>query len=165
MSGLTLAPQWLSPSQPYPVPYLGTSELTQTWLSPSPDMSSVSALSRVKSLGLDMSGPQAGFQRWVPDMSRPWPGHVRISDTPTARFPWGAIKGPHASLACPATHFNMQTLCDTLLSSQALSSKLHSNPSFLGEIWGSLLSDPLNLQLKHFADDLRVFITLGDSFP
>jgi hypothetical protein len=27
------------------------------------------------------------------------------------------------------------------------------------------LSDPLDLQLKHFTDDLRVFITIGDSFP
>jgi hypothetical protein len=32
------------------------------------------------------------------------------------------------------THFNMQTLLNTLLSSQPLSSKLHSNSSFLGEI-------------------------------
>jgi hypothetical protein len=27
-------------------------------------------------------------------MSGPRPGHVQISDTPTARFSWGAIKGP-----------------------------------------------------------------------
>jgi hypothetical protein len=27
------------------------------------------------------------------------------------------------------------------------------------------LSDPLNLQLKHFTDDLHVFVTLGDLFP
>jgi hypothetical protein len=27
------------------------------------------------------------------------------------------------------------------------------------------MSDPLNLQLKHFIDELRVFITLGDSAP
>jgi hypothetical protein len=27
-------------------------------------------------------------------MSGPRPGHVRVSDTPTARFSWGAIKGP-----------------------------------------------------------------------
>jgi hypothetical protein len=27
------------------------------------------------------------------------------------------------------------------------------------------LSDPLDLQLKHITDDLRVFVTLGDLFP
>jgi hypothetical protein len=27
------------------------------------------------------------------------------------------------------------------------------------------LSDPLDLHFKHFTDDLRVFITLGDLFP
>jgi hypothetical protein len=35
----------------------------------------------------------------------------------------------------------------------------------LGEICASLLSDPLDLQLKQFTDDLHVFITLGDLFP
>jgi hypothetical protein len=44
--------------------------------------------------GPNISGPQAGLQRGVPDMSDPRPGHVRISDTPTARFSWGAIKVP-----------------------------------------------------------------------
>jgi hypothetical protein len=62
-------------------------------------MSSLLALSRVKSQGRDISSPQAGFQRWLPDLSGPRPGHVRISDTPTARFPWGTIKTLHASLA------------------------------------------------------------------
>jgi hypothetical protein len=27
------------------------------------------------------------------------------------------------------------------------------------------VSDPLNLQAKHFIDDLRVFVTLGDVSP
>jgi hypothetical protein len=27
------------------------------------------------------------------------------------------------------------------------------------------LSEPLDLQLKHSTDDLRVFVTLGDSLP
>jgi hypothetical protein len=44
--------------------------------------------------GLDISGPQAGFQRGWPDMSDPRSGHVRVSDTPMARFSWRAIKGP-----------------------------------------------------------------------
>jgi hypothetical protein len=47
------------------------------------------------------------------------------------------------------------------LSSKPLSLKLHSNLSFLVEICASLLSDPLDLQLKHFIDDLRVFLLLG----
>jgi hypothetical protein len=51
---------------------------------PNPDMSGLSAL----------SGLAAGFQRRWPDMSGPRPGHVRVSDTLTARFSWGAIKGP-----------------------------------------------------------------------
>jgi hypothetical protein len=58
----------------------------------------------------DISGPQAGFQRCLPDMSGPRPGYVRVSDTPMVRFSWGTIKGPHASLARLATHFTLQTL-------------------------------------------------------
>jgi hypothetical protein len=90
MSDLTPAPQWLSPSQPYPSPYLGSRESSRTCPAPSPDMSGLSALSGVKSLGPDISSPYSRFQRQVSNMS----GHVRVSDTPTARFPCGAIKGP-----------------------------------------------------------------------
>jgi hypothetical protein len=36
---------------------------------------------------------------------------------------------------------------------------------FIGEICASLLSNPLDLHLKHFIDDLHVFVTLGDLFP
>jgi hypothetical protein len=52
-----------------------------------------------------------------------------------------------------------------LLSSNSLSLKLHSNVSFLGEISTILLSDPLNIQAKHFINDLRVFISLRDLSP
>jgi hypothetical protein len=52
--------------------------LIPQWLSPGPNI----------------SGPQAGFERGWSDMSGPRPEHVRVSDTPTARFSWGAIKGP-----------------------------------------------------------------------
>jgi hypothetical protein len=55
--------------QPHPAPYSGSRELSQTCLAPSLDMSGLSTLSQVKSLGSDMSGPQAGFQRWLRDMS------------------------------------------------------------------------------------------------
>jgi hypothetical protein len=55
----------------------------------------------------------------------------------------------------------LQTPWDTLLSSKLLFLKLYSNLSFLGEIWASLLSYPLDLHSKHFIDDLRVFVTLG----
>jgi hypothetical protein len=58
----------------------------------------------------DISGRQANFQRGWLDMSDPRPRHVRVSNTPTARFSCGAIKGPHASLAQLATHFRLQTL-------------------------------------------------------
>jgi hypothetical protein len=46
------------------------------------------------SSGRDISDPQAGFQRGWPDMFDPRPRHVRVSDNPTPRFSWGAIKGP-----------------------------------------------------------------------
>jgi hypothetical protein len=62
------------------------------------------------SLEPDISGPQAEFQRGWPDMSSSRPGHVWVSDTTMARFSWGAIKGPHASLAQLATHFTLQIL-------------------------------------------------------
>jgi hypothetical protein len=150
-------------NQAYSTSYPGSKDLIQTCPAPSPDMFDLSALSRVTPV---LSDFLAELQRWWPDMSDPRPGHVRVFDSPTARFPCRTIKGPHASLAGLATQFNLQTLWGTLLSSQHLASKLHSNPSFLGEIWASLLSDSLDLQLKHFTDDdLRVFITLGDSFP
>jgi hypothetical protein len=57
----------------------------------SSDMSGLSALSRVTPA---LFGFLAGFQRWCSDMSDPRPVHFRVSDTPTARFPCGAIKGP-----------------------------------------------------------------------
>jgi hypothetical protein len=82
-----------------------------------------------------------------------------------ARFSGGLENSPHASLAWLATHFNMQTVWDTLLSSKHLSRKFHLDLCFLGEISSSHLSDPLDLQLKHFTDGLRVFIRLRDLFP
>jgi hypothetical protein len=90
--------------QTHLAPDLGSNNHSQTCPTPSPDMSDLSALSRVMSQGLDISGPQAGFQRWLLNMSDPRPRHVWISDTTTSRFPWGAIKGPNASLAPEATN-------------------------------------------------------------
>jgi hypothetical protein len=43
--------------------------------------------------GPNISGPQARLQRGWSDMSDTWPGHVRVSDTTTHKFSWGAIKG------------------------------------------------------------------------
>jgi hypothetical protein len=86
---------------------------------------------------------------------------------PTGRFPWGGggYKRPPCSLAQLATQFKLQTLWDTLLSSKLLSLKLHLNLRFLGEILASISSYPLNLQLKHFINDLHVFVTLWDLSP
>jgi hypothetical protein len=94
MSDLTPAPQWLSHSQPYLAPYLSSKDLFRTCPPPSSYMFSLSALSQVKSQGQDISDTQAGFQTRLLDISGPRPEHVRMPDTPTARFPWGAIKVP-----------------------------------------------------------------------
>jgi hypothetical protein len=53
-------------------------------------------------------------------MFDPQPEHVWVSDTPMVRFSWGAIKGPHASLARLATHFILKHF-DTLSSAPNLS--------------------------------------------
>jgi hypothetical protein len=115
--------------------------------------------------GLDMSGPQTNFQRGVSDMSGPRPGHVQVSDTPTARFSRGAIKGPPYLSSTVDHSFHIANTLRHSIELPTFSSKLHSNPSFLGEIWASLLSDPLNLYLNYFTDDLCVFVTLEDLFP
>jgi hypothetical protein len=78
------------------------------------------SIPRQLSSGSDISGPQADFQRGWPDMSNSQPGHVWVSDTPMVRFSWGAIKGPHTSLARLATHFILKHF-DTLSSAPNLS--------------------------------------------
>jgi hypothetical protein len=83
-------------NQAYPAPYPGSRDLTRTCLAPSPNMSGLSVLSWVTAT---LSSFLAGFQRWWSDMSGPRPGHVWVFETPTARFPWGLQKVPHASLA------------------------------------------------------------------
>jgi hypothetical protein len=60
-------------SQPYPALYLGSRDLTQTYSTPSLDLSDLSVLSRVTPA---LSGFLAGFQRPNPDMSGPQSGHV-----------------------------------------------------------------------------------------
>jgi hypothetical protein len=55
-------------SQHYPAPYPDFRDLNRTCPAPSPDMSSLSALSRVTTV---LSGFLAGFQRSNPDMSSP----------------------------------------------------------------------------------------------
>jgi hypothetical protein len=134
MSGAQLPLSDKVPGQIYLTSYSVSRDISRICPAPSPDMSGLSALSRVKSPEPDLSSSIVGFQRWLPDMSVTQPGHVRVSDTPMNRFPWGAIKVPHACLAHEATHLNLQTLLDTLFSSKSLYLKLHSNLSFLGEI-------------------------------
>jgi hypothetical protein len=51
----------LSHSQPYPVPYPSSRELSRTCLAPSLEMFNLLALSRVKSLGPDVSNTQVEF--------------------------------------------------------------------------------------------------------
>jgi hypothetical protein len=82
---------------------------------------------------------------------------------PNGQIPLGGYKRP-PHLFNPAGHSiqHANSLRHPFLSSKPLSLKLHSNLSFLWEIWVSLLSDPLVLHSKHFIDDLCVFVTLGD---
>jgi hypothetical protein len=61
---------------------------------PQPEHVQPNLIPRQLSLEPDISDPQARFQRGWPDMSGPRPRHIQVSNTPTARFPWGAIKGP-----------------------------------------------------------------------
>jgi hypothetical protein len=61
--------QRLSPSQTYPAPYLGYSEVFRTCPTSSSDMSGLSTLSWVKAPESDMSGSQDGFQRELSVMS------------------------------------------------------------------------------------------------
>jgi hypothetical protein len=98
-------------------------------------------------------------------MSDPRPGHARVSDTPTAKFPWGAIKGPSCLSSTVGHSFH---LSNTLRHSLELPTSL-LQASFKSKLprrdLTSLLSDPLNLHLKHFTDGLRAFVTLRDLFP
>jgi hypothetical protein len=106
-------------NQAYSAPYPGFRDLTPTCPTPILNISDLSALSRVT---LALSSFLARFQRWWQDMSRPRPGHVRVSDTPTARFPWGAIKAPPPCLSRRVSHsFH---LANTLRHSLELSTSL-----------------------------------------
>jgi hypothetical protein len=111
-----------------------------------------------------MFGAEAGLQIRLPDMSGPDTRHVWVSDTPIDRFLLGAITPPPPQLGWPLSWL-VNTLNQLFLSSKPLSSKLHSHPSFLREIWAISLSDSQDLQATHFTDDLHGFVTLGDMSP
>jgi hypothetical protein len=64
---------------------MSSPQLGHVWLKPIPQQLSP---------GSDISSPQAGFQRGWLNMSGIRPAHIRVSNTPTARFSWGAIKVP-----------------------------------------------------------------------
>jgi hypothetical protein len=88
-------------------------------------------------------------------------GHVRISYTPTVRFPLGAIKEglplTHLPSLLTSKHFDPKLLELKLSPPQA---SLKSKPP--RRYLSHLFSDPLDLQENHFTYDLCVFVTLGD---
>jgi hypothetical protein len=94
--------------------------------------------------------PDMSVSLWHPNRKIPLGGY-KMSITP-----------PSLSLLL---HCFENTLNQHFLSSKSLSFKLHSNPSFLREIWAIILSVLLNLQAKHFTNDPYVFITLEDLSP
>jgi hypothetical protein len=112
-----------------------------------------------------MSGAKAGFQRCLADMSGLHPGYIRIFDTPTGRFLLRAIKEVHTPftpLATPLTRIHFEpTLLELKPSLLQASLKFKLPKRDLSHP----LSDPLNLQAKHFTNDLRVFVILGDMSP
>jgi hypothetical protein len=93
-----------------------------------------------------MSDAEAGLQRLLLDMFGPRYLICPILWHPR-QIPSGGYKRPPTppQLSCPLSSFE-NTLNQPFLSSKSLSLKIHSNLSFLREIWAILLSDPLNLQ-------------------
>jgi hypothetical protein len=112
-----------------------------------------------------MSGVQPGFQRVLLDMSGPHPRHVRVSDTSNGQIPLGATKGlPH--LSSPFGHsvqlaYSLKHSLELKLTLPQASLQTKVSRRDLSH----LLSDPLNLQAKHFIDNLCVFVSLGDLSP
>jgi hypothetical protein len=92
-----------------------------------------------------MSGSEVRFQRWVLNMSGPQHRSCPILWHPNGQIPFRGYK----RLPCPSSvghSVQLNTLWTNLSWAQNLSLKLHSNPSFIREIWAFLLSDPLNVQ-------------------
>jgi hypothetical protein len=177
--------QNLLSGQTYPAPRPVSRGSGWTCLTPSPDMSYLSPLSVLQRPNPDMSRPQPrhvqpislissypSLIRLLSRVSETVVGHVRHQTRTcsgfwhtTARFLWGVIKGPpclssrvdhSVQLANTLSHSLELPTC---LLQASLKSKLSRRDLILTLEWS------LNLQLKHFIDDLRVFITLGDLFP
>jgi hypothetical protein len=164
MSDPAPAPQRLSPSQTYPARKPDYINSNQTCPTPSLDMSGLSVLSQVKAHNRT---PLPGSR----EVYRTCPAPTRICLGlwhPNGQIPLGAIKDPPRLSSSIGHSVQLaNTLRHSFLSSNPLSIslKIHSNLSFIWEIWSSLLSDSLDLQHKHFIDDLCVFVTLGNLSP
>jgi hypothetical protein len=128
-------------------------------------MSGCSVLTLVKARHRTCPVPRSGYRDCCWTCAAPNIEHVRVSDTPNEQIPSRGYKRPPTlpQLGWLLSSFE-NTLNQPFLSSKSLSLKLHSNLSFLRDIWAIFLSDPLNLQAST-SSTISVCSFLLGAFP
>jgi hypothetical protein len=91
------------------------------------------------------------------------PRLVRFSDTPMGRFPPRTIKRGVHPLYWFGHSLDLKKLSTKDSWAPTLSLKLQSNPSLIEEIWAKSWVTLSIFKQDHFTNNLRVFVTLGDS--